>query len=82
MVSKVARQCHLCGNPTPSIKYGQASFVIKFYELLIAAVNYCENKDHEQRAAENRHWSLAAPDTVAHVDAQFPCCTTSPAVVL
>lgn len=50
MVSKTARQWHLCGNPTPSIKYGRASFVIKFYELLIGAVNYCENKDQEQKA--------------------------------
>lgn len=94
MVSKTARQCHLCGNPTPSIIYGRASFVVKFYELLIAAVNYCENKDQEQKgrwkSPECHTWSLAAPDTVAPVDAQFPlgslrpqtCRTTSPAAVL
>lgn len=58
MVSKAARQWRLCGIPGPSIKYGPASFVIKFYELLIAAVNYWENKKQEQSGVEN-HLSVA-----------------------
>lgn len=89
MVSKTARHCHLCGNPTPSIKYGRASFVIKFNELLIAAVKYCENKDQQQRAVGNhlnvtleawqsqKQWCMplhSLPLLRLHA-----CCVTSPA---
>lgn len=92
MVSKTARQCHLCGNPTPSIKYGRASFVIKFNELLIAAVKYCENKVQEQRAVEN-HLNVTPEDWQSQNQWRlllhsFPllrpqtCCVTSPAVRL